>query len=369
MAEKTEKPTSKKQKDSAKKGQAFKSKDLITTVILIIGNYYLAHYMSLSDFSKFYLTILSGHADLGVSDYLTGLMTIYFKISLPFIALCVIVGFAVTCLQTRFILATDAIKLNFKALNPVEGMKKIFNMRTVKDFVKSFLYLIIFIITCYKLVHDDLRQVLTLYRSDIAGLTACWISLAFRSFMAFMEFSVLILILDLLIEYFLHFKDIKMEKYEVKQENKETDGNPEIKSARRRIHQEILNGEEMAAIRNSEVVMANPTHIAVAIYFNIEMASLPFISLRCANAKARAAIAYAEKIGIPVVRNIPLARRLYHKFKRYTFISLNDDILIEVMDVLIWLKRIEMMGTYQDDEKLVTDLPKNDDEKLDDFIR
>lgn len=93
--------------------------------------------------------------------------------------------------------------------------------------------------------------------------------------------------------------------------------------------------------------MANPTHIAMAIYFNPEVASLPFIALRCTNMKAKAAIAYAEKIGVPVVRNIPLTRRLYRTYSQYSFISLNDDVLIDVMDILIWLRQVETAGMTQ----------------------
>lgn len=133
-----------------------------------------------------------------------------------------------------------------------------------------------------------------------------------------------------------------MDKHEVKQERKELDGNSEIKRARRRAHHEILSSEERTAIRNSEVIMENPTHIAVAIYFNMDVAYLPFISLRCSNMKAQAAITYAEKEGIPVVRDVKLARRLYNSYTAYSFITINDDELMAVMDILIWLRRVEL---------------------------
>lgn len=263
---------------------------------------------------------------------------------MPFIAVCTLVGFAATLLQTGFTLATEAIKLNFKALNPVEGVKKIFSMRTVKELVKSLCYLVVFAATCHSLIQQDLRQALTLYRADMPGLVAVWVALALKAVMVFIAWSIFVLLADLLVEYFLHFKDMKMDKHEVKQEHKESDGNPQIKSARRRTHQDLLSGEEMAAVRNSEVVLANPTHIAMAVYFNPEVASLPFIALRCTNLKAKAAIAYAEKIGVPVVRNIPLTRRLYHTYSQYSFISLEDYVLMDVMDVLIWLRQVEAAG-------------------------
>lgn len=344
MAEKTEQPTSKKRKDSAKKGQTFKSKDVITTVILLMGIYFLAHAVSFGPFISFYTHLLQYPTQPGMGLFLLELARIFFMLTLPFIVVCTLVGFAATLLQTGFTLATEAIKLNFKALNPVAGMKRIFSMRTVKELVKSLCYLVVFAVTCHSLIQQDLRQALTLYRADMPGLVAVWVALAVKAVVVFIAWSIFVLLADLLVEYFLHFKDMKMDKHEVKQEHKESDGNPQIKSARRRAHQDLLSGEEMAAVRNSEVVLANPTHIAMAVYFNPEVASLPFIALRCTNLKAKAAIAYAEKTGVPVVRNIPLTRRLYHTYSQYSFISLEDDVLMEVMGVLIWLRQVEAAG-------------------------
>lgn len=281
-------------------------------------------------------------------------------LALPFIAVCTLVGFAATLLQTGFTLATEAIKLNFKALNPVEGIKKIFSMRTVKELVKSLCYLVVFAATCHSLIQQDLRQALTLYRADMAGLVVVWVALVVKAVMVFIAWSIFVLLADLVVEYFLHFKDMKMDKHEVKQEHKESDGNPQIKSARRRAHQDLLSGEEMAAVRNSEVVLANPTHIAMAVYFNPEVASLPFIALRCTNLKAKAAIAYAEKIGVPVVRNIPLTRRLFHSYSQYSFISLEDDVLMDVMDVLIWLRQVEAAGIAPLDADLAPPQPDSE---------
>ncbi|CCO82233.1 Flagellar biosynthetic protein flhB [Erwinia amylovora Ea266] len=79
-------------------------------------------------------------------------------------------------------------------------------------------------------------------------------------------------------------------------------------------------------------------------FFNPELAPLPFIALRASNFKARAVLVYAEKIGIPVVRNIFLTRRLYKSYVQHSFISLNDDDLMAIMDILIWLRQVEITG-------------------------
>ncbi|MEH4929679.1 EscU/YscU/HrcU family type III secretion system export apparatus switch protein [Enterobacter cloacae] len=344
MAEKTEKPTSKKRKDSSKKGQSFKSKDLITTVILLTGGCFLAYAFSFKDFTYFYSMVLLYNIPAGMNDFLYCLARIFSLLTLPFIAVCALAGIAATLLQTRGVIATKAIKLNLKALNPAEGVKKIFSIRTIKELVKSICYLMVFSVTCYFILNDDIRMTLTIYRSNIEGLIVAGISLALKALLLFVGLSLIVLVADFIAEYFIHFKDLKMDKHEVKQEYKENEGNPQIKSARRQAHQEFLSGEEMAAVSNSSVVMANPTHIAMAIYFNPEVAALPFIALRCTNIKARAAIAYAEEIGIPVVRNIRLTRRLFRDYGQYTFISLNDDLLMEVLDILIWLRQVESRG-------------------------
>lgn len=344
MAEKTEKPTDKRRKDSVKKGQTFKSKDLTTTVSLLVGIYFIVHFLSFKDFMQLYSTVMLDNSKITISDFLLELTRIFFILAFTIIAIISVTGITMTLLQTRFSIATEAIKLNFKALNPVEGVKKIFNIRTVKELIKSILYLIVFVITGYILIQNDLRQALAVVHSDLNELIIQWVTLAFKAVMTFMVCSLIILIADFMVEYFLHFKDLKMDKHEVKRERKENDGNPEIKGARRRIHQEILSGEEMSAIRNSEVVLANPTHIAIAVYFNPEVASLPFIALRSTHQKARAAIAYAEKIGIPVVRDIVLTRRIYKTYSQYSFISLNDESLMKIMNILIWLRQVEMAG-------------------------
>ena len=344
MAEKTEKPTDKRRKDSAKKGQTFKSKDLTTTVCLLVGIYYITHLLSFKDFASLYLIAMQHNSQMSISDFLLELIRVFFFMVIPLVVIFSITGIAMTLLQTRFSIATEAIKLNFKALNPVEGIKKIFNIRTIKELIKSVLYLIVFFITGYILIQNDLRQVLAVVHGDLNELISQWLILAFNAIITFILCSLIVLVTDFIAEYFLHFKDLKMDKHEVKRERKENDGNPEIKGARKRIHHEILSGEEMSAVRNSEVIMANPTHIAIAIYFNPEVAALPFIAIRSTNQKAKAVIAYAEEIGVPVVRNIILTRKIYKNYRQYSFISLNDEVLMKIMSILIWLRQVETAG-------------------------
>lgn len=341
MAEKTEKPTAKKRRDSAKKGQTFKSKDLISTLVIMAGVFYLAAGVDFRPFIALYRMALLHSQSMSVEQYLTELAGIFFHLALPFIVVCCLVGACVTLFQTKFTLATESLRFNGKALNPIEGLKRLFSLRTLKELVKSMLYLGVLAATCYTLIVRELPNILTIYHGSIAQLILFWTRLTVKTVVFFIIWSLLLLVAEFMIEYFLYIKAMRMDKHEVKQERKELNGNPEIKIARHHAHREILNSDERSAIRHSEVVLANPTHIAMAIYLNLDVAILPFIALRCSNMKARAAIAYAEEIGIPVVRDIQLTRRLYKTYNAYSFISLNDQALMEVMDILIWLKEVE----------------------------
>ncbi|EBZ4888381.1 EscU/YscU/HrcU family type III secretion system export apparatus switch protein [Salmonella enterica subsp. enterica serovar Bredeney] len=350
MAQKTEKPTAKKRKDAAKKGQSFKSKDLVTSIVICTGLIYLSYIFSFDSFVQFYSEVLTVTNIVSIQPkiFLKKILYIFFKMFFPFLLVCAFVGVAIILVQTRFTIASEALKPNFSQLNPVQGLKKIFTIKTLKELVKAICYLFVLFLVGYLLFFDGfLKYILSSASVDINGLIHLWMNVIKKTVFSFIAVSLVVLTMNILVEYFIHFKELKMDKHEVKQEFKENEGNPEIKSARKRVHFDILSGEEKAAIRNSEMVLVNPTHIAIAIYFNPDVAIYPFIALKCSNFKAKAAISYAEEIGVPVVRNIKIARKLYSTYAPHSFITAKDDILIAVIDILIWLRQVENLESNQ----------------------
>lgn len=350
MAEKTEQPTEKKLRDSAKKGQTFKSKDLTAAIVLFCGITFIGYGLSLFSFSEFIKNILQHPGAVDIKHYITMLMRFYFILVLPVIGICLFSGALFALFQSKFQLATEAIKLDINNLNPVSGFKKIFSMRSVKEIVKALLYLVVFCVAIYVFYILYKREVFMIYRSNINTLINEFISMGVAFVFIFLATSLLVLIFDALVEYFLHIKDQKMEKHEVKKEYKESEGNPEIKSARKQAHFELLSEQTKSNIASSEFVVANPTHIAIAIYFNPDVIELPFISVRATNTQALAVIAYAEEIGIPVVRDVRIARNIYFSHQLYSFVR--DDALIDVMKILLWLKQVEFSGGDPRKERL-----------------
>ncbi len=350
MAEKTEQPTEKKLRDSAKKGQTFKSKDLTAAIVLFCGIAFIGHGLSLYSLSEFIKSILQHPGAVDINHYINTLMRLYFILVLPVIGICLFSGGLFALFQSKFQLATEAIKLDLNNINPVSGFKKIFSLRSVKEIVKALLYLVVFCVAIYIFYILYKREVFMIYRSNINTLINEFISMGVAFVFIFLATALLVLIFDALVEYFLHMKDQKMEKHEVKKEYKESEGNPEIKSARKQAHFELLSEQTKSNVASSEFVVANPTHIAIAIYFNPDVIELPFIAVRAINAQALAVIAYAEEIGIPVVRDVRIARNIYFSHQLYSFVR--DDALIDVMKILLWLKQVELSGGDPRKERL-----------------
>lgn len=357
MAEKTEKPTDKKVRDSAKKGQSFKSKDMVAAVVLLAGAFAVSGFSSLLGLGSLMQRILLSPTEIGVDALLDKLYSLFLMAVVPVLLACFLPGAIISLLQSRFRLATEAVKIDFSHLNPISGFKKIFSMRSLKELVKAFLYLLVFGTSAALFFILWRQEIFMLYRTTINGMIGQWAHLCITFIIVFLAVALLILLIDTVTEFFLFMKDLKMEKQEVKKEHKDNDGDPHIKSARRGLHQELLSEEVKSNVRDSNFIMANPTHIAMAIYFNTDIAPLPFIMMKTQGIQAKAVIAYAESQGVPVVRDIPLARQIWRNYRKDSFID--EQGLDDVMHIIHWLIRVELENMGIDVDAALAQLEKN----------
>ncbi|EPF14993.1 Surface presentation of antigens protein spaS [Cedecea davisae] len=336
---KTEKPTPKKKREAAEKGQSFKSKDLIISCLILFGVQYLVSFTGAVDLMVLWRRVIENGFTSDTEGYARVVLWSGVKIFLPFFLLCVAASALPALLQTGFKLASKALKINFSALNPVNGFKKLFSLRTLKDVVKTLLFLTSFITAAIMFWDGNKLLVFSQVNAGVEHVFPIWGQLFSSLVYLCLCCALLVLVLDALAEYFLHIKDLKMDKQEVKREHKEQDGDPEIKSKRKELHMELLSEQVKSDIENSKVIVANPTHIAVGIYINMDVVGIPFISVLETNQRALAVRAYAEKVGVPVVENVRLARKIFKTHRRYSFVSIDD--LDDVIEVLIWLEQVE----------------------------
>lgn len=351
MAEKTEQPTQKKLKEGSKKGQILKCRDAVVTSIMFTGALYLGNIFSFRPIIDLINFFIDHDFNLDVTAVAKTSFWIAFKIIFSFVFVVITVVCITSWIQSKFALATESIKLNFGAVNPVSGFKRIFSLRTVKEFVKTILYMVVFSIILFIFWEDKKRLFFATVYNDLNALLLIWASLLISFIYYCISFVLLIIVLDLLAEYFIFMKDMKMDKQEVKKEYKDQEGNPEVKSMRKHLHQELLSEQLKSDVSNSRLIIANPTHIAIGIYYKPEFSKIPLISVKESEHIALAVRQFAEKMKIPVITDVKLARKLYTSHNRYDFVSFDD--LTKILDLLFWLEEVELanMPLYEQAEE------------------
>ncbi|WP_149508316.1 EscU/YscU/HrcU family type III secretion system export apparatus switch protein [Escherichia albertii] len=342
MANKTEKPTDKKLKDASKKGQILKSRDLTVSLIMLVGTLYLGYVFDVHHIMSILEYILDHNAKPDIWDYFKAIGIGWLKTIVPFLLVCMFTTILVSWFQSKMKLATEAIKLKFDSLNPVNGLKKIFSLKTLKEFVKAILYIVFFCLAIRVFWGNNKSLLFKTLDGDIISLLSDWGEMLFLLVLYCLVSMIIILIFDYIAEYFLFMKDMKMDKQEVKREYKEQEGNPEVKSKRRERHQEILSEQLKSDVSNSRLMIANPTHIAIGIYFKPNLSPIPLISVRATNQVALAIRRYAQEIGIPVITDKKLARKIYATHRRYDYVSFEN--LDEILRLLLWLEDVENAG-------------------------
>ncbi|MBF7141013.1 MULTISPECIES: EscU/YscU/HrcU family type III secretion system export apparatus switch protein [Pseudomonas] len=341
-ASKTEKPTQKKLKDAARKGQTFKARDLSTTCLMAVGMLFLAQDGDLLEVMQVYKGALDNGFNLPIGEYLSSLGALLLRTIAPIVLVCFLAAALPTLLQTGLRLATEAFHLNLNAVNPLNGFKRLFSLRTVKDTVKALLYLCCFGVALAVLWFQERDLLFGQLHSRIDHVFPIWGSLLRTLVLTFLGCVLIIVVIDALSEYLLFMRDQKMDPDAVKRERKEQNGSPEIKQRRQDLRMELLSEQVKSDIRNSNVVVANPTHIAVGIYFRPELSVIPFISVMETNQRALAVRLYAKKVGVPVVNDIALARRLFKTHRRYSLVQLDE--FEAVLRLLAWLAEVEAAG-------------------------
>ncbi len=362
---KTEKASPKKRRDASERGQSFKAKDVVVARLTLFGVLYVFGIGSLKELGHTILYAIHNDFQVDIHTYVVHVLIVGAKTVVPIIFISIIATALPSLLQSGFAISAKAIKFDLGVLNPAKGFKRIFSVRTIKDTIKTTLYLISFgcsLLLVWKLhrnllfsqVNASIQSIIDVVQRLIIDLVLISLSCAF-----------LIFILDAFAEFFLYLKDLKMDKQEVKREHKEQEGSPEIKGKRRELHRDLLSEQEKFDIEQSRLIIANPTHIAIGIYFNPEITPIPFISIKEKNERALVVRRYAEKVGVPVIVDVSLARRIYKTHKRYSMVSLED--VHQVLRLLVWLEEVEMANQVIENEKNSILIDEEVSEKDDDI--
>lgn len=339
--EKTEQPTPKKLRDARKKGQVAKSKEVSGTFGLI-AVLSLLWYMSddiISGIIEMVIlptTVYNQPFQEAFKIVSHGLLDKTMELLLPLVAVTAFAAILGNIMQFGFLLSGESVKPDIKKINPVEGFKKIFALKNLIEFFKSIFKILFLTFVVYYVINSSLGDMANMPhcgRDCILPVAGVMIKkLLLYAIIAFLVIAVL----DYMFERYNFMKQNRMSKDEVKREYKESEGSPEIKGKRKEIHQEILNQAENTG--KSDVVIKNPTHLAIGLRYRHGKTPLPVVTVKGRGGHARFIIKIAEKEGIPVLENVPLAHALFH-LDIADFIP--GELIEPVAEVFRWVQEIK----------------------------
>ena len=343
--EKTEMPTPKKLRDAREKGQVCTSKDIVSTAILIVLFAVLAWMGgALMDDMEELLRFIGGRVADNTMDSVrqSGAMAVMviLKHTLIFVLIAAVIGIVGNIAQIGFLFTFEPLIPKLEKLSPVEGAKKIFSKKNLFEFLKNLVKVLFLGYLLYKIIWASVPELLTMCYGTIDDILPC-LRLMLKRLAVYTGFGyILIAVVDRIFQGRNFTKEMMMTKDEVKREYKEMEGSAEVKQAQRQFRDEILNGPDPAqAVSKANVVVTNPTHLAVGIRYNIEEAPLPRICALGAGKVAQIIRETALAEGIPIMEDRALARALYAKGKVDDFIP--ESLIEPVAEVLKWAKKLE----------------------------
>jgi len=364
-ADKTEQPTPKRLEDARKKGDVSKSKEVSSTVGLIIWlglgalavTYAGARFAALWD--MLFATVGQGWMHTGFAGAARDIGAKAAELALMLVAMLLVpvaaVGLLTDFLQIGPVLAFEKIKPNLEHLNPVEGFKRMFSMDNLIEVVKSVVKTALLFAVGWLLVKSSLPQIVLLARSAELSPQALggmlW-SLTLKLLAWTVALFALLSILDAAYQKWSFTKKMRMSMRDIKQEMKENEGDPHIKGKRRQMAQEWAQGSAANAARGAAALVVNPTHIAIAIDYDRELNPVPTIAAKGEDHVARAMRQAAEEAGVPIVRNIPLARDLLKRGEVGEVIP--ADLFDIIAEVILWAREVKAEVEAQRNNELVS---------------
>ena len=320
-SDKTEEPSEHKLQEAKKKGQVCKSQDMTSTLLLavtagVLGAIGAKIFWELAGFARFYwgqIPIMS-HQPLGerviFKDFLFSMIT-FFKILAPLFVAGFIFAIVGNMAQIQFIFSTETLIPKLSKINPIEGFKKIFSMKSLIELFKQIAKLVVIGLIVYNILKTNIPILAFAIDWELIQTTSFLKKIVTKIISNVLTGMVVLSILDYIVQRKQFMKQMKMSMQELKDEYKDTEGNPQVKGKIKQMMRQASQGRMMGDVAGASAIVTNPTHLAVAIRYKQGEDQAPIVVAKGENLIAVQIKTVAEDSEVPIVENVELARALF----------------------------------------------------------
>ncbi len=346
MGEKTEKASPKKLRDARKKGQVAKSQDLpsaFTFMVSMTATLTMASwfYHQLAGFTTASFGLVQRGELLSILGPMLSqaIMTIFLT-SIPILGLVSVVGVMINFFAIGPIFAIEAFKPDIKKFNPIDNLKAKFKMKTLVELLKSLFKVFVAAWLVYGVTDKSIPVLIASVKMPMIGMLMIFSTFIWEVIVRVGLFFVFVAVLDFAYQKYNFANEMKMEKFEVKQEYKNTEGDPHIKGKRKEIAREIAYSEStVTGTQKAKAVVTNPTHLAIALAYDRDVDAAPYIVAMGSGNSAETIVKLADKYNIPTLRNVPLAHELWDRGELFQYVP--EDTYAVIAEILRWVASLE----------------------------
>ncbi len=317
-SDKTEEPTEHKLQEQRKKGQVMKSQEVISTAGLLaaVGMIYACGKFMWGTMRRFTEECwgLIENIDFSTRTLLPDIIWVVGTVGLtlaPLLAGVFMMAIIANVAQIKFLFTFEPLKPTLNKINPVEGFKRIFSVKSLMELVKQIAKLTIVGYICISIVKGEITSFSLAPMWELMETIGLVKALVLQIVKSVLVGMVAIAIVDYAFQYKQFMKQMKMSFQELKDEYKETEGNPQVKAKMKQLMRQASQGQMMGEVPNSSAVITNPTHLAVAIKYDKDEAPVPTVVAKGEKLVAQQIKVVAEDNDVPLIENVELARALF----------------------------------------------------------
>ncbi len=342
-ANKTEKATPKKRRDERKKGNAFQSKEVISIVSLIVGFVFISKlgYFMMIQVKENYISQMQKIGSMyeltipGCLAILRESTLAFFLATFPILIALFLAAIVMSGIQTRFIISADLIKFKFNRINMLEGLKRIMSLRSIVELLKSIIKVGVVMWIIYTSTQDLLSITPDMMNASLDSNIAFMMDRVMAIVYKICVIFVAVAILDFSYQKYDYEQKLKMTKQEIKDEWKQTEGDPQIKGKIRERQRRISMNRMIQQVPQADVIVRNPTHFTVALRYDIKKDQAPIVVAKGQDFMAKRIIDVGMKNKILITENKPLARSLYETVEVNSYIP--AELYQAVAELMAWV--------------------------------